>query len=307
MDTSPRIGIIGGSGLGNALLAQNAGSTHAQSADIDTPFGKPSAPIALAEWSGVPIAFLPRHGVGHTIPPSAIPFRANIWALKALGCRWIIASGAVGSLQERIAPRDLVLVDQIIDKTSRRVGTFFDESGGGAVHIELAEPICPDLRLILQDATAHALFAGTTRPTVHPTGTYICMEGPAFSTRAESLMHRQWGGDIIGMTAMPEAKLAREAEISYAMIALATDYDSWKPHPPTGQNKQALLSEIIGHMNAATENALALVKAAVPRVWAKRDATFASHRSLELAIWTEKARIPQAVKERLSLLWGKYL
>ena len=134
----------------------------------------------------------------------------------------------------------------------------------------------------------------------------MCMEGPAFSTRAESLMHRQWGGDLIGMTALPEAKLAREAEISYALIALATDYDCWKPHAP-GTDKQALLREIIGHMHAATHNALALVKAAVPRVWQQRTQPFAAHRALELAIWTDKSKIPEATRHRLGLLWSRYL
>ena len=295
-----RIGIIGGSGLGNALLTAHAG---AKSVDVETPYGKASAPVIFAEIEGVPIAFLARHGLGHTIPPSSVPYRANIWALKTAGCRWIIASGAVGILREEMAPRDLVLVDQVIDKTYRRVGTFFDEVGGGAVHVEFAEPFCPDLRAILS-AAAEGLSLGGAR--VHTEGTYVCMEGPAFSTRAESLMHREWGGDLIGMTAMPEAKLAREAEISYGMIALATDYDCWKPHQP-GQSKQSLLSEIIGHMHAATENALTLVKAAVPAVWSKRDALFASHRALELAIWTDKKAIPPATKKRLELLWGRYV
>src|SRR4051812_26275284 len=142
MQTTPRIGIIGGSGLGNALATHHAG---AQTLDIDTPFGKPSAPISLAEMAGVPIAFLARPGIGHTLPPSSIPFRANIWALKAAGCKWIIASGAVGSLREKIAPRDLVLVDQVIDKPYRRDGTFFDDPGNGAVHVEFSEPFCPAL------------------------------------------------------------------------------------------------------------------------------------------------------------------
>jgi len=289
--------------LGNALLAANKADTHAQTQDFDTPFGKPSAPLTLATWEGVPIAFLARHGVGHTIPPSAVPYRANICALKAAGCKWIIASGAVGSLREEIAPRDLVLVDQFIDKTYRRVGTFFDEPGGGAVHVEFAEPICPGMHGVLQKAAEKADLKGSR---IHTRGTYVCMEGPAFSTKAESLMHRQWGGDLIGMTAMPEAKLAREAEISYGLIALATDYDCWKPHA-TGQSKQALLSEIIGHMHAATGNALTLVKAAVPLLWAKRQEEFASHKALELAIWTDKAAIPAAVKKRLELIWGRHV
>jgi 5'-methylthioadenosine phosphorylase len=308
MIPEPRIGIIGGSGLGNALLASGSGDAHAQSADLDTPFGKPSAPITLAQWGGVPIAFLARHGIGHTIPPSVVPYRANIYALKAVGCKWIIASGAVGSLREEIAPRDLVLVDQFIDKTFRRVGTFFDQLGGGAVHVEFAEPVCPVLHGILQTS---ATSAGLNGSRIHSRGTYVCMEGPAFSTRAESIMHRQWGGDLIGMTALPEAKLAREAEISYALIALATDYDSWKPHvaqsPSAGTSKQALLAEIIGHMNAATDNALALVKAAVPLLWQRRNDDFPPHKALELAIWTDKKLIPVPVKKRLELLWSKYV
>jgi 5'-methylthioadenosine phosphorylase len=298
--TTSHIGIIGGSGLGNALLKSGGGGTSAKILDLDTPFGKPSAPITCCEWNGVPIAFLPRHGLAHTFPPSAVPYRANIYALKAVGCKWIIASGAVGSLREKIAPRELIVADQVIDKTTRRVGTFFDEPGA-AVHVELAEPFCPKFREILLAAAQHL-------PTlkVHPTGTYVCMEGPAFSTRAESLMHQQWGGDLIGMTAMPEAKLAREAEISYALIALATDYDCWRPHP-AGESKQALLAEIIGHMHAATANALALIQSAVPLLWSRREESFDAHRALELAVWTDKSQIPPAQKSRLALLWSKYL
>lgn len=302
--SSPRIGIIGGSGLGNALLAQADGTTQ----DVDTPFGKPSAPLVLMEWNGVPIAFLARHGIGHVFNPSQVPYRANIHALKAVGCRWIIASGAVGSLQEHMAPRDLAVPDQAIDKTFRRAGTFFDQAaagvGGGAVHVELADPFCTQLRRILLQAAKGLELKGAK---VHPTATYVCMEGPAFSTKAESLMHRQWGGDLIGMTAMPEAKLAREAELSYALVALVTDYDCWKPHVPVaGQSKQALLSEIISHLNAATENALALIKAALPAVWARRGEDWDCHRALELAIWSDKSKLDPAYVKRLELLWGRY-
>ncbi len=292
---SARIGIIGGSGLGNALLAAGGGEV----VDVETPFGKCSAPICLAEWGGVPIAFLARHGIGHTISPSAIPFRANIWGLKAVGCKWIIASGAVGSLREEISPRDLVIADQVIDRTYRRRGSFFDEAGGGAVHVEFAEPFCGKLREVLMDASAGM---GSEGVRVHSKGTYVCMEGPAFSTRAESVMHREWGGDLIGMTAMPEAKLAREAEMSYALLALATDYDCWKGHEVAGRDRQSLLSEIIGNMHAATAHALSLIQAAVPMLWSRRDESFEVHRALELAIWTDKARIPEAVRERLELL-----
>ncbi len=194
------IGIIGGTGLGEALFGQAGGQEHR----LDTPFGPPSAPIRIVDWHGAQVALLQRHGDGHRFNPSQVPYRANIYALKALGVTHIIASGAVGSLRAKIAPRHLVIVDQVIDKTYRRTPTFFDE--GLAVHVELAEPFCPQLRSVLQSVAAKA------DTTVHPQGTYICMEGPAFSTVAESRMHQTWGGDVIGMTAMPEARLAREAE-----------------------------------------------------------------------------------------------
>jgi 5'-methylthioadenosine phosphorylase len=298
-DSQPRIGIIGGSGLAHALLANHAAATPI---DLDTPFGKPSAPILLADYQNIPIAILPRHGTHHTIPPTAVPFRANIYALKQLHCKWILASGAVGSLREQIAPRDLVIPDQLIDKTTQRISTFFDVPGA-AVHTEFANPFCERLHQILL-TTAASL--NITPAKIHSAGTYICMEGPAFSTRAESLLHRQWGGDLIGMTASPEAKLAREAEISYALIALATDYDSWKSHDPS-QNKEQLLTEIIANMHAATVNALTLLEAALPQIWATRNEAFPSHRALELAIWTNKSQIPAETKSRVALLWSKYL
>ena len=204
------IGIIGGTGLGDTLGTVGKGQTH----NIDTPFGRPSAPILTTEIGGIEVALLSRHGEGHVLNPSTVPYRANIFAMKKLGVTRIIASGAVGSLREEIAPRDLVLPDQAIDRTFRRPGTFFE---GLAVHVEMAAPFCPALRVALTSAA-------TTLPVkVHLRGTYVCMEGPQFSTRAESEMHRQWGGDIIGMTVMPEAKLAREAEICYASLAGAPD------------------------------------------------------------------------------------
>ena len=291
-----RIGIIGGSGLGQSLLAGIGGTPT----PVTTPFGSPSADPILAEWNGIPIVFLARHGVGHTIPPSLVPFRANIYALKALGCQWILASGAVGSLREDIAPRDLVIPDQVIDKTTRRIGTFFDEA---AVHVEFAEPFCPTLRNIVK-AVASDINPGHF--SIHQAGTYVCMEGPAFSSKAESHMHRQWGGDLIGMTLMPEAKLAREAQISYAAIALATDYDCWRPHDP-GISKEALLTEIIGHLHAASDHALALIQAVVPRIWNARQQPFYAHKALELGIWSDKSRITPAVKQKLELLWGQYV
>jgi 5'-methylthioadenosine phosphorylase len=298
MTIPSRIGIIGGSGLGSALHAKAIGN----SVQVETPFGPPSANVLLTEWAGVPIAFIPRHGVGHTISPSAVPFRANIWALKSVGCKWILASGAVGSLREEFAPRDLVIPDQIIDRTTRREGSFFSERGEGAVHVEFADPFCATLRSLLIEA------GGSLSGKTHPTGTYVCMEGPAFSTRAESRMHRQWGGDLIGMTAMPEAKLAREAEIAYAMIALVTDYDCWRPEATDRQReKTSLLAEIIANMNAASGRALLLFERVLPDLWARRDEAFEGHSSLQLAIWTSAAVIAESAKVRLAPLWGKYL
>ncbi len=289
------MGLIGGTGLGEALLGEDALETR----EIDTPFGKPSAPIRIAEWNGLKLAILARHGEGHTFSPSQVPYRANIYALKSLGVTHIIASGAVGSLREQIHPRDLVVVDQVIDKTYRRVPTFFDE--GLAVHVEFAEPFCPTLREVLLEA-ADELDLDCR---VHPEGTYVCMEGPAFSTRAESFLHRDFKADLIGMTALPEARLAREAEISYALIALVTDYDCWRPHPP-GTQPQALLEEIIGHLKAATSNAIALMKAAIARL--ARDGLPASpaHDALKLAIWTPSDAITPEIYERYGVLLERY-
>src|SRR5918993_1210570 len=229
-----KIGLIGGSGLGQALLRQTDGNRH----EVDTPFGRPSDAVLETQWAGVPVFFLSRHGPGHTLSPSQIPYRANIFALKQLGVTHVIASGAVGSLREEFRPRDLVIPDQTIDKTHRRPSTFFEKA---AVHVELSEPFCPVLRRtiievakdepVTVESPAEAPPKVAASFKVHDRGCYVCMEGPAFSTRAESLMHRLWGGDLIGMTAMPEAKLAREAEISYALVALVTDYDSWRNAP----------------------------------------------------------------------------
>lgn len=323
-----KIGLIGGSGLGAALASQTGGTRH----EIDTPFGRPSDAVIETQWAGLSVLFLSRHGPGHTINPSQIPNRANIHALKQLGCTHIIASGAVGSLREEFHPRDLVIPDQVIDKTHRRVGTFFDKA---AVHVEMAEPFCPVLRQILLEAgkqvaaehhtapAGSATAAGERDPSppafsVHGHGCYVCMEGPAFSTRAESLMHRLWGGDLIGMTAMPEAKLAREAEISYALVALVTDYDCWRATPASAQagadastlatSKAQLLQEIIANLQAATDNAVRLIQKAVVLLSEQRETLAASpaHSALELAIWSNKASIPADEVERLGPIWGRY-
>ena len=289
-----KVGIIGGSGLGDALGA----GVRGKPANVSTPFGSPSNTIVETEWAGTPVAILNRHGPGHLIHPSMVNYRANIYALKALGCTHIIASGAVGSLREEIRPKHLVIPDQVIDKTYRRVPTFFDE--GLAVHVEFAAPFCPVLR---QHLLACADAVDTT---VHDGGTYVCMEGPAFSTRAESEMHRAWGGDLIGMTCMPEARLAREAEMAYALVALASDYDCWKP-APDDLDKHELLKEIIGNLTEATGSAIALIKAAVERFDRIAEVPSPAHSALELAIWSNREMIPAAAKEKFGVLVEKYL
>jgi 5'-methylthioadenosine phosphorylase len=280
------IGIIGGSGLGEALGSLSSGKEHR----IDTPFGATSGPIVTTEIGGVPVALLARHGEGHFLNPSRVPYRANIFALKTLGVTRILASGAVGSLREEIVPRSLVIPDQVIDRTFRRAGTFYDEL---AVHVELASPFCPSLRGALLSAGAAT-----------DGGTYVCMEGPQFSTRAESELHRSWDAQLIGMTVMPEAKLAREAEICYALVALVTDHDCWRPRKDH-LDAVHLLEEIIGHLRAATENALALIRRALPAAAGIGDCGCQS--ALALAIWSDRARIPADVRRKLQPLLGKYL
>jgi 5'-methylthioadenosine phosphorylase len=285
------IGIIGGTGLGDALAER---IVDAELHNVDTPFGKPSAAILLGRFGKRNIAFLSRHGEGHKLSPSEVPFAANLFALKKLGVHTVISSGAVGSLQEQIAPGDLVIVDQFIDKTFRRTSSFFD--GYGAVHCELADPTCGRLREMLID-TAKSIDV-----TTHPKGTYVCMEGPQFSTRAESLMHKAWGGDLIGMTAMPEAKLAREAQICYALVALASDYDCWKPHEG-GKDKQTLLKEIIGNLQTATNNCLELIKAVLNSEHELIGKDCHCRKSLDLAAWTDPNWIEPANKENLKVLF----
>jgi len=293
-DKIRRIGIIGGTGLGQALAHRTEGTVH----DLDTPFGQPSGNIITTELHSIPIAFLARHGAGHMLDPSTVPYRANIHALKQLGVTHIIASGACGSLVEEIAPRDLVVPDQVIDKTYKRQSSFF--SGEMAVHIDFAYPFCDKLRRLLLDA------AEAVKTKVHGEGTYVCMEGPQFSTRAESLMHRSWGAQLIGMTCMPEAKLAREAEMCYALVALATDYDCWKPH--AGDNdKHALMNDIINNVNVATDNAIELIGEAVKNAGALLEEDCEHHHALELGIFSDKSRIADPAWHRLELLLEKYL
>jgi 5'-methylthioadenosine phosphorylase len=287
------VGIIGGTGLGEALGALGQGEVR----HVDTPFGSPSGPITLSDVGGVPVALLARHGEGHLLNPSQVPYRANIYALKSLGVTHVLASGAVGSLREEVAPRHLVIPDQVIDKTFRRPSTFFDDL---AVHVEFAAPFCSSLRNTL-------VKGGAGFPTrIHQGGTYVCMEGPQFSTRAESELHRSWGASLIGMTVMPEAKLAREAELCYALVALPTDYDCWKPHPAS-LDQSKVIEEILGNVKTATQSAIDLIRRSIPHVAGLGEKACACQSALALGIWSDRSRIPVATRERLRPILGKYL
>lgn len=244
------IGIIGGTGVYDMSLFRNP-----KEVKIGTPFGAPSDFITIGELGGKTVAFLPRHGKGHKIPPHNLPSRANIWAMKELGVTRILAPSAVGSLREEIGPGDIVLPDQFIDRTKSRPSTFYE--GGQVCHISTADPFCNELRSIL---SSEALSLGLK---LHPKGTYVCIEGPRFSTRAESNMFRQWGADIVGMTLFPEAVLAREAEICYATIAMSTDYDCWKAHSVSNK-------EVIETMKANVDKVRHLLQKVIPKIPEKR-------------------------------------
>ena len=282
-----KVGVIGGTGLYDI-----EGLTNIKEVDIDTPFGKPSDTITIGTLEETSIAFLPRHGKGHRISPSELPVRANIYALKSLGVEHIIAVCSAGSFKQEIKPGHLVIPDQLIDRTKGRVNSFFGK--GIVAHVTFAEPFCSALCQVLCES---AKEAGAS---VHPKGTFIVMEGPAFSTRAESRLYRSWGADLIGMTALPEAKLAREAEICYAIIGCVTDYDSWwKPGKPV------TIDDILSTLSHNIDAAKKIIKLAVSRMPEKRSCSCAT--ALETAIVTAPELIPAEQKQKLDLLIGKYL
>jgi len=282
-----KIGVIGGTGLYDI-----EGMTDVEGVDIDTPFGSPSASIGIGSLGGVGIAFLPRHGIGHHISPSEVPSRANIYALKSLGVEHIISINSCGSFKDDIKPGHLLVPDQIIDRTQKRTNTFFGD--GIVAHIQFADPFCPVLSRILYEA------AQETGAIVHQGGTFIAMEGPAFSTRAESRLYRAWGADVIGMTVLPEARLAREAEICYASIACVTDYDSWHE-----TNEAVTVEAILTTMRNNIDNAKKTIKLAAGRIPAQRDCQCAD--ALGPALVTDPAVIPDEQKQKLGLLLGKYV
>ena len=282
-----RIGVIGGTGL-----YQMEGLEAVEEVFPNTPFGKPSDIIVTGTLDGVGVAFLPRHGRGHHLSPSEVPSRANIYALKARGVERLISVSAVGSLKEEIPPLDMVIPDQLIDRTRGRVSTFFGD--GIVAHVGMADPFCPVMR--------DALHRGAERAgaTVHPQGTYVVIEGPQFSTRAESHLYRSWGADIIGMTALPEAKLAREAEMCYAVLACSTDYDCW--HESEAEVTIDIVIENLGRNTAVSK---AILGDVIPRISGERSCPCAS--ALKNAIITSRDRMPQDTRRRLALLIDKYI
>jgi len=281
-----KLAFIGGTGL-----YQIDGLEIVDSVDIDTPFGKPSDNIIIAQLGNRKAAFLPRHGVGHRFLPSEIPVKANIWALKKIGVEKIVAVSAVGSLKEEIQPRDLVIPNQIIDRTRQRQNTFFGD--GLVAHLGFADPFCKDLSELLYTTVKDLGYR------VHHKETYVCMEGPIFSTRAESNMYRSWGGGVIGMTAIPESKLAREAEMCYALIALSTDYDCWKE-----DEEDVTIEMIIENLKANANAAQSVIKKLMETV--SDEGTCACQEAAQFAILTDKNLIPEDVKKKLALFYEKY-
>jgi len=282
-----RIGIIGGSGL-----YQMDGLSQVEEVEIETPFGKPSDAYRVGTLEGKRIVFLARHNRHHTILPSELNFRANIYGFKKLGVEWILSASAVGSLKEEVRPLDIVLPDQFYDRTKARVSTFFGD--GIVAHISFAHPICPELADVIQQA---AREAGVP---VKRGGTYVCMEGPQFSTLAESNVYRKNGGDLIGMTNLQEAKLAREAEICYTTIALVTDYDCWHP-----QHDAVTVAEVIENLKKNSENAQKIIRTSVKRL--PVDRTCKCGHALKHAILTDLKIAPERTRERLELLLKKYI
>lgn len=283
-----RIGIIGGSGLYDI-----DGMEKLDELEVETPYGPTSSKIIVGRLGDRKVAFLPRHGKGHIHNPTNIPVHANIWALKSLGVFWVIAVSAVGSLREEIVPRDFVIPDQVIDRTRHRVDTFFTDL---AVHAGFSHPFHPDLREVLLKASQ-----AQEGVKVHDGGTYVCMEGPLFSTKAESEMHRSWGASLIGMTALPESKLAREAEMCYASIALATDYDVWH------EEDYVNVSSVLDNVKANIANVKQVLKRAIPMIPLGQEEECEASRALEYAIMTDPALISDEAWRKVGLLLKKYV
>ncbi len=281
------IGVIGGSGL-----YEMDGLKVLEEKRLETPFGAPSDAYLIGELDGQRVVFLPRHGRGHRISPSELNFRANIWGMKKLGVDAILAVSAVGSMKKEIEPGHMVVIDQFFDRTQGRVSTFFTD--GLVAHVTFADPVCPEIRKVL------VASGKTVGATVHEKGTYLCMEGPQFSTRAESRIYRQWGVDVIGMTNLQEAKLAREAEICYATLALSTDYDCWYEG-----HDDVTIDMVIATLTKNVETAKKIVREAVAKIAADRVCGCRS--ALKNAILSDRKAIPAETRKKLEIIVGKYL
>jgi 5'-methylthioadenosine phosphorylase len=284
------IGIIGGSGLYKMDALEEV-----EEIKIDTPFGSPSDALILGKLEGTTVAFLARHGRNHHLLPSELPFCANIYAMKQLGVEYLISASAVGSLREEVKPLDLVVPDQFIDRTKNRVATFFGE--GIVAHIAFGDPVCVNLASVLADAVASLELPEVN---LHRGGTYVCMEGPAFSTKAESNLYRSWGATVIGMTNLTEAKLAREAEIAYATLALVTDYDCWH-----SDHDSVTVEMVIANLKRNAVNAQKVIQETVKRISANPPES-AAHSALKYALLTPLNKVPQATLQKLELLLKKY-
>jgi len=286
-----KIGVIGGSGLYKMEALKDV-----EEVQVDTPFGMPSDAFIVGTLAGTSVAFLARHGRNHHLTPSEVPFRANIYGMKQLGVEYLISASAVGSLKEEAKPLDMVVPDQFIDRTKNRVSTFFGE--GIVAHIAFADPVCNQLAKVIADAVESLELPDVI---LHRGGTYVCMEGPAFSTKAESNLYRSWDATIIGMTNLPEAKLAREAEIAYATLALVTDYDCWHP-----DHDSVSVEMVIANLQRNAVNAQKVIQETVRRL-NENPPESEAHSALKFAIMTQLDKAPVATKEKLGLLLKKYL
>jgi 5'-methylthioadenosine phosphorylase len=285
-----RLGVIGGSGL-----YAMEGLEDRRSIAIQTPYGQPSDELVIGRIGGVEVVFLARHGRHHSFTPSEVPYRANLWALRSLGVRWVLSVSAVGSLKEQIRPLDMVVPDQFIDRTTSRPATMFGD--GLVAHVVFADPFCSVLSRLLADVAESLMPAGRS---LHRGGTYLCMEGPAFSSRAESLLYRSWGCDVIGMTNHTEARLARECEIAYSTLAMATDYDCWHK-----EHASVTVEMVIDNLKANAALAQQIVRLAAERVAAQRPPSSAHH-ALRHALMTPISAVPAATRARVDLLTAPY-
>ncbi|NBD33140.1 MAG: S-methyl-5'-thioadenosine phosphorylase [Cyanobacteria bacterium] len=286
-----KIGVIGGSGLYQMEALQDV-----EEVKLETPFGDPSDAFIIGTLEGTRVAFLARHGRNHHLMPTELPFRANIHAMKQLGVEYIISASAVGSLKEQVKPLDMVIPDQFIDRTRNRINTFFGD--GIVAHIGFADPVCEKLGDILYDAISDLELENVTP---HRGGTYVCMEGPAFSTRGESFLYRSWGAAVVGMTNLPEAKLAREAEIAYGTLALVTDYDCWHD-----AHDSVTVEMVIAYLKKNAVNAQKVIKEAVRRI-NENPPVSEAHSALKYAILTPLDHVPTQTKEKLKVFLQKYL